>query len=62
MALASTAFMAGPGGYGTTLSSKLDKLDCSQVLAAVLKADTGLLGHIRMGVAGTTIERNWINL
>lgn len=54
--------MAGPGGYGTTLSSKLDKLDCSQVLAAVLKADTGLLGHIRMGVAGTTIERNWISL
>jgi hypothetical protein len=60
MALASTAFMAGAGGYGTTLSTKLDKLDCSQVLAAVLLADKQLLGHIRVGAPGTTIEHNWI--
>ena len=60
MSLASTAFMAGPGGYGTTLATKLDKLDCSQVLAAVLLADKQLLGHIRVGAPGTTIEHNWI--
>ena len=62
MSLASTAFMAGAGGYGTTLATKLDKLDCSQVLAAVLLADKQLLGHIRVGAPGTTIEHNWINL
>jgi hypothetical protein len=60
MALASGNFMTGSGGYGTTLATKLDKLDCSQVLAAVLLADKQLLGHIRMGAAGTTIEHNWL--
>jgi len=60
MALASTNFMTGTGGYGTTLSTKLDKLDCSQVLAAVLLADKQLLGHIRVGAPGTTIEHNWL--
>ncbi len=60
MSLTSTAFMAGPGGYGTTLSTKLDKIDCSQVLRAVLLADKALLGHIRMAPPGTTLERNWI--
>ena len=60
MALASTAFMAGPGGYSTTLSAKLDKVDCSQVLAAVLVADTNLLGHIKIGPAAENIETNWI--
>jgi hypothetical protein len=60
MALASGSFMVGTGGYGTTLSTKLDKIDCSQVLAAVLLADKQLLGHIRMGAAGTTVEHNWL--
>lgn len=60
MALASTNFMTGTGGYGTTLATKLDKIDCSQVLAAVLQADKQLLGHIRMGTPGTTIEHNWL--
>jgi hypothetical protein len=60
MALASGNFMVGTGGYGTTLATKLDKIDCSQVLAAVLLADKQLLGHIRMGASGTTVEHNWL--
>jgi hypothetical protein len=60
MALTSTSFMAAPGGFGSTLSSKLDKIDCSQVLSAVLKADKQLLGHIKMGPTATNIEVNWI--
>jgi hypothetical protein len=58
--MTSTAFMAAPGGFSSTLASKLDKIDCSQVLAAVLKSDTALLGHLRMGSAGANIEVNWI--
>lgn len=61
MALASTAFMAGPGGYSATLAGKLDKIDCSQVLSAVLLKDTALLGHVRMGAPAESIEVNWIN-
>lgn len=60
MALGSTAFMAAPGGFSATLSNKLDKVDCSQVLAAVLKGDKQILGHIRMGPVGRNIEVNWI--
>lgn len=60
MAMTSASFMTGPGGYSTTLSVKLDKIDCSQVLAAVLLKDTALLGHVRMGVAAENIEVNWI--
>jgi len=60
MALTSTSFMAAPGGFSTTLSAKLDKVDCSQVLAAVLMADKELLGHIRMGETAHNIEVNWI--
>lgn len=60
MALASTGFMAAPGGFSSTLSNKLDKIDCSQVLSAVLKADKQFLGHIRMGMPATNIEVNWI--
>lgn len=56
MALVSTNFMTGTGGYGTTLSGKLDKVDCSQVLSAVLLKDTALLGHIRMGAPAENIE------
>jgi len=52
--------MAAPGGFSSTLSVKLDKVDCSQVLAAVLKADKQLLGHIKMGETGSNIEVNWI--
>lgn len=61
MALASTAFMAAPGGHSTTLAGKLDKIDCSQVLAAVLLADKELLGHIKVQGAVHNIEHNWIN-
>jgi len=60
MSLASTAFMAAPGGYSTELSTKLDKIDMSQLLAAVLVQDKELLGHIKMGSVGTNIEHNWI--
>jgi len=60
MALASLSFMTRTGGYTTTLANKLDKIDCSQVLDAVLLADKATLGHIKIGTPGTTIEHNWI--
>jgi len=60
MALASTSFMAAPGGFSATLANKLDKIDCSQVLAAVLLADKELLGHIKVGGAVHNLEHNWI--
>jgi len=60
MAIASTGFMAAPGFFSSTLAAKLDKIDCSQVLAAVLKADRQLLGHIKMGPVAHNIEFNWI--
>lgn len=56
----STGFMAAPGGFSATLSNKLDKVDCSQVLRAVMVADKQLLGHIKMGPVGRNIECNWI--
>ncbi len=56
----STQFMAAPGAWTSTLSNKLDKVDCSQILRAVLVADKTLLGHIRMGAAVQNIEFNWI--
>jgi hypothetical protein len=60
-ALTSTQFMTAPGGFNdTTLIRKLDKIDCSQVLSAVLLADKALLGHIKMGPVATNIEVNWI--
>lgn len=46
MALGSTGFMAAPGLYGTT--GQLDKLDVSDVLAAILLRDTATLGQIPM--------------
>jgi hypothetical protein len=52
--------MAAPGGFSATLSGKLDKVDCSQVLSAVLQADKALLGHIKMGPVAANIEVNWI--
>ena len=61
MAMASGIFMAAPGGFEEVyLSTKLDKIDCSQVLAAVLKADRQILGHIKMGAVAHNIEFNWI--
>ena len=60
MAIASGDFMAAPGMFTTALSSKLDKIDCSQVLSAVLKADRAILGHIKMGAVARNIEFNWI--
>jgi len=58
--MTSTQFMAAPGAFSTTLSNKLDKVDCSQILRAVLIADKQLLGHIRMGAPVNNIEFNWI--
>jgi hypothetical protein len=63
MAFTSTSFMSGPGGYtdiSTTMAAKLDKIDCSQILSAVLLKDTAILGHIRMGAPANNIEVNWI--
>jgi hypothetical protein len=60
MAISSTSFMAAPGLYSSTLVDKLDRIDCSQVLAAVLMADRALLGHIKMGPTAHNIEFNWI--
>jgi hypothetical protein len=59
MAMTSASFM-GMGGYTTVLSSKLDKIDCSAILSAVLVADRQLLGHIKMGGTANNVEVNWI--
>ncbi len=59
MAMTSASFMA-EGGYSTTLTTKLDKIDCSAVLSAVLLKDTAILGHIKMGPPAANIEVNWI--
>ena len=60
MTIASTAFMAAAGGYSTTLSAKLDKIDMSQALSAVLLGDRQLLGHIKMGPPAHNVEVNWL--
>lgn len=60
MGLSSTSFMAAPGGWTSTLANKLDKIDCSQVLSAVLKADKQFLGHIKMGMPAANIQVDWI--
>jgi hypothetical protein len=57
MALASTGFMAAPGLYGTT--GQLDKLDVSDVLAAILLKDTAFLGQIAMKGTVHNIEHFW---
>lgn len=59
MAMTSASFM-GIGGYGSALISKLDKIDCSQILSAILKSDRELLGHIKMGPPARNIEVSWI--
>jgi len=58
--MTSASFMTGTGGWGSALLTKLDKIDMSQALAAVLIADKALLGHIKMGPPGTNIEHNWL--
>ena len=60
MTMTSASFMTGTGGWGSALLTKLDKIDMSQALAAVLIADKALLGHIKMGPPGTNIEHNWL--
>lgn len=56
MALASTSFMAAPGLYGTNL----DKIDCSDILAAILLSDTSILGAIPFKGQVQNIEHFWI--
>lgn len=60
MAIASGSFMAAPGAYSSLLATKLDRIDCSQVLSAVLMADRALLGHIKMGPTAHNIQFDWI--
>lgn len=60
MAMVSADFMTGTGAWGSALLTKLDKIDCSQILSAVLVADKELLGHIKMGPSADNIEVNWI--
>jgi hypothetical protein len=60
MAIASGSWMGAKAAYGSTLAGKLDKIDCSQVLAAVLKADRAILGHIKMGETGKNIQFDWV--
>ncbi len=59
MAMTSASFM-GIGGFSSALLTKLDKIDCSQILSAVLLADKELLGHIKEGPPAANIECNWI--
>jgi hypothetical protein len=49
-------FMAAPGLYGTNL----DKIDCSDVLAAILLSDTSTLGIIPFKGQVENIEHFWI--
>ncbi|MCP4597067.1 DUF5309 family protein [Neptuniibacter sp.] len=59
MSILSTGFMTD-SAWTATLASKLDKVDCSQVLAAVLKGDREILGHIKMGPPAHNIMCDWI--
>jgi hypothetical protein len=52
----STQFTAAPGLYGTNL----DKIDCSDILAAILLADTSILGHIPIKGTAKNIEHKWV--
>lgn len=56
MAVATTGFMAAAGLYG----SNLDKIDCSDVLAAILLKDTSFLKQIKMGSPVKNIEHFWV--
>lgn len=56
MALTSTDWMGSLGPYGTNL----DKVDCSDVLAAVLLKDTATLGQIKMGESANNTQVYWI--
>lgn len=52
----STQFTAAPGLYGTNL----DKIDCSDILAAILLSDTSILGQIPMKGSAKNIEHKWV--
>jgi len=54
MTLTSAGFMAAEGLYGAT--GQMDKLDVSDVLAAILLKDTATLGQIAMGAPVSNIE------
>ena len=56
MALTSTDWMGSLGPYGTNL----DKIDCSDVLAAVLQKDAATLGQISVGKGVANTEFYWI--
>ena len=58
--IASGSWMNAAPAFGSTLAGKLDKIDCSQVLSAVLIADRAILGHIKMGGNANNVEFNWI--
>ena len=58
MALTSTDFMAAPGLYGE--GNQNDKLDVSDVLAAILLKDTATLGQISMKGTVHNIEHFWL--
>jgi len=55
----STGWMTANAVVSADLT-KLDKLDCSDVLKAVLMADRELLGHIKMGPTANNTEFTWI--
>jgi len=55
----STGFMTANAFVSGSLT-KLDEVDCSDVLAAVLMADRELLGHIKMGAPAHNVEFQWI--
>lgn len=55
----STGFMTANAFVSGSLT-KLDEIDCSAVLKAVLMSDRELLGHIKMGPPAHNIEFQWI--
>ena len=57
MALTSTDFMAGVGLYGASTNVKID---CSDILAAVLLKDTSTLGQIPLKGTVKNIEHFWM--
>lgn len=56
MSLSSTSFMAAPGIF----DSSLDKIDCSDILSAILLKDTATLGQIPIKGKATNIEHKFI--
>ena len=52
----STMFTSAPGLYGTNL----DKIDCSDILAAILLSDTSTLGQIPFKGTVINIKHSWV--